>query len=138
MGENGATYPAGTPYSTIFPTGHIPAADLNPVAANLLKYIPLPNVGSNYEFNPVVAEVHDQTLGRIDHTISSKDAVWFYGLWERAHDHKDLPFFAATVPGFGQLDAIHWQQYTLAWNHTFSGETLNEARAATLGSTGFR
>ena len=31
-GENGATYAAGTPYSTIFPTGHIPAADFSPLA----------------------------------------------------------------------------------------------------------
>lgn len=128
VGESGATYPAGTPYSTLFPAGTIPAADINPVAANLLKYVPLPNVGSDYEFNPTVALVDDQYLGRIDHALDSKDDLWFYGLWERQHAQKDLPFFAATLPGFAELDSIHWQQYTAAWNHTFSGETLNEAR----------
>jgi hypothetical protein len=130
IGENGAIRPAGTPYSAIFPTGHIPGADINPVAANLLNYVPLPNVGSNYEFNPTVALVGDQYLGRIDHAISSKDAVWLYGLWERQRSRQDLPFFTATLPGFGQVDEKHWQQYTLGWNHTLSGDTLNEARVA--------
>src|SRR5208283_3633962 len=55
QGENGATYAAGTPYSTLFPTGHIPAADFNPLSVSLLnKYVPLPNFGGNeYSANPI-------------------------------------------------------------------------------------
>ena len=45
VGENGATYPAGTPYNVLFPSGQIPAADFNPIALNLLKSVPLPNLG---------------------------------------------------------------------------------------------
>ena len=37
VGEDGATHPAGTPYSTLFPTGHIPAGDLNPLALKLIS-----------------------------------------------------------------------------------------------------
>jgi hypothetical protein len=128
VGESGLTYAAGTPYSAIFPTGHIPAADFDPIAVNLLKDVPLPNMGSDYQFNPVVALQNDQYLGRIDHTISAKDTMWFYGLWQRKHDRQDLPFFGATLPGFAQVDNQHWQQYVADWSHTFSGTALNETR----------
>ena len=83
---------------------------------------------ANYEFNPVFGELDDQYLGRIDHTFSSKDAIWGYWLWERESDNSVLPFIGATLPGFGQTDAEHFQQYVAAWNHTFSGSMLNEAR----------
>ena len=33
VGENGATYPAGTAYNVLFPNGQIPAADFNPISA---------------------------------------------------------------------------------------------------------
>ena len=129
VGDNGQTYPAGTPYATIFSQGTIPTADFNSVAATQMnKYLPLPNVGANYEFNPVHAGLDDQYLGRIDHNISSKDSIWLYFLWERSPSTDTLPFIGATVPGFGQLSDEHWQQYTAAWNHTFNATTLNEAR----------
>jgi hypothetical protein len=121
-------FPAGTPYSTIFPTGQIPAADFNPISVNLLKFVPPPTVGNLFEFNPIVALSDDQYLGRIDHTIGSKDGIWFYGLWERRPDRVDLPFTGATLLGFAQTDQQHFQQYVADWNHTFSGTTLNEVR----------
>lgn len=128
VGESGATFPAGTPYSTIFPTGHIQLKDFNSVATGLLKYVPPPSVGNDYSFNPVFAQLDDQYLGRIDHTFNSKDSLYGYFLRERESDNQALPFIGATVPGFPQKDAEHWQQYTAAWNHTFSGSMLNEAR----------
>jgi hypothetical protein len=128
-GENGTVYPAGTPYSTIFPTGHIPQADFNSISANLLsKYVPLPNVGTDYEFNPAITTLDDQYLTRIDETFSSKDSIWGYWLWERIPTTSTLPFTGATLPGFAEVDKAHEQQYTLAWNHVFSPTTLNEAR----------
>jgi len=54
LGEDNAMHPAGTPYSAIFPSGTIPAADINPIAKTLLASIPAATVGSNYEFNPIV------------------------------------------------------------------------------------
>ncbi len=129
VGDNGQTYPAGTPYSTIFSNGTIPSADFNPISSNLLnKYVPLPTVGSLYEFNPGLNSIDDQYLTRIDETIDSNDSIWGYFLWERNPDTQVIPFTGATVPGFAQIDKVHWQQYTAAWNHTFNGTTLNEAR----------
>jgi len=75
-GENGTVFPAGTPYSTIFPTGSIPSVDFNPISSSLLsKYIPLPNSGTSYDFNPLTVGKVDQYLTRIDHTFGPKDAI---------------------------------------------------------------
>jgi hypothetical protein len=128
LGEDNITHPAGTAYSTLFPTQHIPTADFNPVAVNLLKFVPPATVGSNFTFNPVLTATDDQYLARVDHNFSSKDSVWGYFLWERFISTQALPFTGATVPGFAENDTEHWQQYTAAWNHTFSGSTLNEVR----------
>jgi len=128
VGEDGTTYPAGTLYTTIFPTGHIPQADINPISKTLLGFIPPATVGNNFEFNPVVKGIDDQYLARIDHTFSSKDALWGYFLWERNPSIQDLPFLGANLPGFSETDQRHWQQYAVAWNHTFSPTTLNEVR----------
>jgi hypothetical protein len=134
VGESGATFPAGTPYSTIFPTGNIPASDVNSVSKTLLSFIPSATVGNTFQFNPVVTEIDDQYLARVDHTFSSKDSLWGYFLWERQPSSQDLPFFGANLPGFGETDKRHWQQYSAAWNHTFSPTTINEAR---IGYTRF-
>ncbi len=135
-GENGTLYPAGTPYSTIFPTGHIPASDFNPLSLSLLnKFVPLPNQGtSEYSFVPVIAENQNQFFTRIDENISPKDRLWGGWLWETAPDTETLPFTGANLPGFAQSDKRHIQTYSLTWDHTFNPTTLNEAR---IGYTRF-
>jgi hypothetical protein len=135
VGENGTTYPEGTPYTTIFPTGKIPAVDINPISKTLLGFVPSPTTnGNQFQFNPILTGTDDQYLGRIDHTFSSKDSIWGYFLWERFPTVQDLPFTGANVPGFGATNKQHWQQYSVAWDHTFSPTTLNEAR---IGYTRF-
>lgn len=129
VGENGTSYPAGTAYSTIFPTGHIPQGDVNSISSSLLKFVPLPTTGINYEFSAGRPVTDNQYLVRMDHALSSKDSIWGYLLWESFKDTQTLPFTGATVPGFAQSDLEHWKQYTLAWNHSFSPTTINEARA---------
>jgi Carboxypeptidase regulatory-like domain len=132
VGDSGATYPAGTPYSTIFSNNTIPQADLNPLALKLMnQFVPLPNVGSNqYEFNPSTVGLDDQYITRIDQTFSSKDSIWGYWLWERNPTTSTLPFAGGSLPGFAADNVLHAQQYALAWNHIFNGTTLNEARFA--------
>jgi len=136
VGDDGTTYAAGTPYSTIFSNGQIPTADLNPLAVKLMnQYVPLPNgPGNTYLFNSSFASLQDQYIWRMDENISSKDSIWAFGLWERDPDHETEPFGGvypyggATLPGFTQTDNSHSQTYSISWNHTFSPTTLNEAR----------
>jgi hypothetical protein len=131
---NGNNQPAGTPYATLFPTGVIPAADLNALSLKLMnQYVPLPNSANNtYQFNPTETIKNDQYLGRIDEKLSNKDSVWFYGLYQASPFTETLPFTGATLPGFGNTNPEHYYEFTVAWNHTFSPTTLNELRFAYL------
>ncbi len=133
VGADGHTYFAGTPYKTLFPTGVIPAADLNPLAVKLMnQYVPLPNSGTNFSFAPTTSLSSDQYLGRIDEKVTNNDSVWFYGLYENFPANDSIPFTGADLPGFGSTNPEKTYQYTAAWNHTFSPTTLNEVRAAYL------
>ena len=44
--ERGHRLPPARRLRRIFPTGHIPAADVNPISQKLLSYVPLPNFGT--------------------------------------------------------------------------------------------
>lgn len=130
-GSNGATYAAGTPYNVLFPNGQIPAADFNPVALNLLKSVPLPNLdGNQYSFNPVETQDLEQGLFRVDHTIGNKDSIWAYALWEHDPSIHTLPFLGSTLPGNGENDTEFETQAVVQWSHTFNPTTLNEFRVA--------
>lgn len=130
VGENGATYPAGTPYSLLFPTGHIPQADFNPISQKLLNtYVPLPNLGLNsYSFNPEQIQDDEQGIARIDHTLNDKDALWATLFFEHSPTTHTESFYGATVPGFGEVDEFASKLFAAAWNHTLSATALNEFR----------
>jgi hypothetical protein len=129
-GPSGTTsFPAGTAYSTIFPTGQIPASDFNSVSSNLLKFIPS-TPGGVFTFSPTRRLLDDQFIARFDQAFSAMDSIWGYVLWERIPSTQDLPFTGATLPGFSETDKQHNQQYGATWNHTFNSTTLNEARVA--------
>ena len=134
VGTDGITHPAGTPYSTLFPTGVIPTADLNPLSLKLMnQYVPQANAaGNTFDFNPVESLKQDQYLGRIDGKLTNNDAVWFYGLYENAPFNDSVPFSGADLPGFTSTNPETTYEFTTAWNHTFSPTTLNEARVAYL------
>jgi hypothetical protein len=130
LATNLGTATAGTPYCVAFPTGVLPSTGLNSLATKLMnQFVPMSNAPNNqYQFNPSIPGVHDQYITRIDHTFSSHDSIWGYNFWERALTTQTLPFVGANLPGFGESDGAHSQQWALAWNHVFSGNTLNEAR----------
>jgi hypothetical protein len=131
VGDNGQTYLTGTPYSTIFPQGTIPAADFDSVCVGLMnKYVPLPNSpdGKEYLFSPISTASINQEIFRIDENLKSSDSLFAYGFISREPEMDDLPLGGATLPGFAEKGQENIYQYTLAWNHTFGGTSLNEAR----------
>ncbi len=132
QGENGATYPAGTPYNVLFPTGHIPTADFNPLAVSLLtKYVPLPNFGTNeYSFNPLEVQHFEQGIARIDQTFGNKDSLWGTIFIQHDLTSNTLPFLGSTLPGFGQTSPEASKQFIAQETHTFNPTTLNEFRVA--------
>lgn len=129
-GINGTVYPAGTPYSTLFPTGVIPTADLNPLALKLMnQFVPQANApGNTYAFNPTTTTTEDQYIWRVDEHIRPQDSLWAYGFWETHPSIDSLPFTGSTLPGFPETQQEHFQQYSADWTHIFSPTTVNEAR----------
>ena len=130
VAESGATMPAGTAYSVLFPTGHIPKADFNPLSLSLMnKYVLPPNeAGGLYGYDPIQRQKAHQGMSRIDETISDKDAVWGSLYLENIPTTHDVPFLGSTLPGFGETDSEFISQFIGAWNHTFNPTTLNELR----------
>lgn len=134
VGDSGAVYPAGTPYSTLFSGNFIPAADLNPLAVKLMNtYVPLPNSPGNlYSFNPIDTNSVNQGIVRIDHTFSPRDAVWFNAMFEDNTNPETLPFIGATLPGFGDINFESDKFFTFDWTHTFGASAVNELRLSYL------
>ena len=130
--SNGIVQPAFTPYCTLWPNGIVPTTDFNSVATNLVsRYVPLPNSGvSGYSFNPIHTDSDDQGLFRIDHTVTTQDSLWGYGLIEHNPGQNALPFFGATLPGFAGTANRNAYQFAAAWSHVFSATTLNELRTS--------
>jgi len=130
VGDNGTTYPAGTAYSTIFSNGTVPVADINPIAAKLIKnFVPAPNEANNiYSFQPQQNTTDNQYIFRIDQNIGKKDTLWGTWLQESQPSTETLPFVGATLPGFGETDQRHWKFLTLAWSHSINDHMINEVR----------
>jgi len=142
----GSMCPAGTSYGKyynanngllgngLFSTGVIPSQNLNALSLKLMnQFVPLPNAANNtYQFNPIETIKNDQYLGRIDEKLTSKDAIWFYGLYQNSPFNETLPFTGATLPGFGNTNPEKTYEFTVALNHTFSPTSLNELRFAYL------
>ncbi|MDD5542310.1 MAG: carboxypeptidase regulatory-like domain-containing protein [Acidobacteriia bacterium] len=129
-GENGTIYPAGTPYSTIFPTGHIPLSDFNSISAKLMNtFVPPPNSGlRSFLFNPITVGHTNQWIARVDHNISAKDNLFVNWFWQTNPNADTLPFTGSNLPGFGEFATRHIQQYTAGWTHIINDHMLNEAR----------
>ncbi|HET9741824.1 MAG TPA: carboxypeptidase-like regulatory domain-containing protein [Terriglobales bacterium] len=122
--------PAGSTWSSCFPTGIIPASAFNPLAVKLAQqFVPLPNGPNNtFIFNPQTTTVQDQGIARIDGNVTSKDQLWGLMVFEHRPTSDTLPFTGSTLPGFGDVSTRETHQFTADWNHVFSPTTLNEFR----------
>jgi Carboxypeptidase regulatory-like domain len=127
--------PAGTAYTTLFPSGNIPVnADFNPLAVKLVNQFSAFNAAGSVQVSPVTTATYNQYLGRIDYNLTSNDRIWFYGLWQTNPSVDSLPFTGSDLPGLPEQAQRHTQQYSASWTHTFTPTTLNELR---LGYTRF-
>jgi hypothetical protein len=137
VGDDGTTYPAGTPYGTIFSSGTVPTVDINAVSQKLLAFVPAPNFCSGcvpgilnaYSFNATESAKDSQYLYRIDQVFNAKDSLW--GTWfnESLPDISTVPFFGATLPGFSEADGDTSKFLSLSWSHVFNDHMLNELHA---------
>ncbi len=119
-------------WSTVFPTNTIPTNCMDPVAVDLLHFVP----GSNrpdgtYQSAPASADTQNQFTIRIDHHINSRQNFSFYYYF--TNDANFQPFYnfqasGANVPGFGTNVGSRYQQYNPSHTWTISNSLINEFR----------
>jgi hypothetical protein len=111
--------------------GVFPTSTFNSIATKLAtQYVPAPNSGStNYIFNSTTATKTDQYIGRVDFSINSRNQITALGIYQKTAVVDTLPFSGASLPGFGDQDLEHIQQYTAEYTHQFSASAVNDFAA---------
>jgi len=136
-----AGVPWGSPFGStspgVFPTdangnATIPSACMDPVAVDLLRFVPGANrPDGTYQAVPSAAENADQFTVRLDHHINDHQSFSFYYYYT---DEKNFnPFYnfqasGANVPGFGTQVGSRYQQYNPSHTWTISNSLVNEFR----------
>jgi hypothetical protein len=129
----GSAAPAsGVSWGAVFPTSKIPVVCQDPVAADLLKYVPhLPQGASFFQAVPTGSDRQDQFTMRLDHRLSSSQNLNVYYYFTDESLFQPLAFFqaaGANVPGFGSNVGQRYQQWNISHTWTLRNDVVNEAR----------
>lgn len=133
----GTTPAAGVNWGSIFPTdannnAAIPTQCMDPVAVDLLRYVPGANrADGTYQTVPVSSDRQDQFTVRLDHHINDHQTFSFYYYY--TDDNQLQPFYnfqasGANIPGFGSKVGSRYQQYNPSHTWTITSSLVNEAR----------
>jgi hypothetical protein len=108
------------------PTTAIPSEQITSTSKALLAYLPSPTtsaLSNNYTFNSVSSQKYNQFSVRVDHVLSSKDTA--FGTYQFYNSYTvsagSLPLFGSTAPARDQV-------ISLAEDHSFTPNLINEAR----------
>jgi hypothetical protein len=127
----GGTVPApGVAWNAIFPTGVIPVACQDPVAANLLQRFVPPGQNGLYQAIPVGTDNADQFTLRFDHRINDHQNFTGYYYFNDSRQLEPYDKFeqaGANVPGFGNNNNLRFQQWNFTHTWTVNNALVNEA-----------
>ena len=120
------------PYASIFPGNIIPTACQDPVAADLLRFVPGANTGNGF-FQAVLTgtDRRDQPTMRFDHHINDKQqfsAYYYLSDESTFNPFNNFQAAGANVPGFGSFVKQRFQQWNLSHTWTLSNSVVNEFR----------
>jgi hypothetical protein len=134
----------GVAWASIFPTGVIPAACQDPVAANMLSlYVPQSNIGTNeYQVVPVGTNNADQVTFRFDHRINDHQnltAYYYFNDQRQLQPYNTFEEAGGNVPGFGNFNNLRYQQWNFTHTWTINTALVNEAHFTYMreGELGF-
>ena len=119
-------------WSTVFPGNVIPQSCMDPVAQNLLKFVPPANAANgNYQAVPVQSDTQDQFTARIDHRITDKQnlSIYYYYTDDKLiQPFYDFQYSGANIPGYGAIVGQRFQQWNPSHTWTISNSLVNEFR----------
>ncbi len=120
------------PWSSVFPGNVIPAPCMDPVASDMLRFIPAANrPDGTFQGVPVSRVRGDQTTFRFDHRINNRQnfsAYYYFNDDTNFQPFNNFQAAGANVPGFGGNVAERFQQWNLSHAWTLTNAIVNEAR----------
>ena len=106
---------------------------IDPTAANVLPFFPLPNSGENgYIGTQTLVENNDQFGLRVDHYLSRADTLNFRYMYSSGPTTDPLSPVGANVPGFPVGEYDRAQNLVAQEAHVFSATTIGVARFSYL------
>jgi hypothetical protein len=123
----------GTPgWSTVFPTNQIPTACQDPVAANLLRFVPPANRSDGtFQAVPVQSDTQDQFTARVDHRLTDKQnlSIYYYYTDDKLlQPYYNFQYSGANIPGYGANVGARYQQWNPSHTWTITNSLVNEFR----------
>jgi hypothetical protein len=113
------------------PNNQLPAID--PTAANVLPFFPLPNRGSNgFIATQTLVQNNDQFGFRLDHYLSHADTLNFRYMYSAGPTTDPLSPVGANVPGFPVGEDDRAQNFVAQETHVFSPTIIGVARFSYL------
>ena len=109
---------------------------IDPVAANMLGFFPLPNNGSNgFITTQTLAENNDQFGLRLDHYLTPADNLNFRYMFSTGPTTNPVSPSGASVPGFPVGEYDRAQNFVSQETHVFSPATIAVLRFSFLRNT---
>ncbi len=109
---------------------------IDPIAANVLPFFPMPNNGSNgYISAQTLSENNDQFGLRLDHYLSHADTLNFRYMYSSGPTTDPLSPVGANVPGFPVGEYDRAQNFVTQETHIFSSSVIGVARFSYLRNT---
>jgi hypothetical protein len=108
--------------------GDFSGANLSPIATKLVStYVPTASNGTyGYNFNSTVGTKSNQYIGRIDYSLNPRNQFTALGIYFKSTVASTIPFTGASLPGFGENDIEHIQQYTFDYVRQISASAVND------------
>ncbi|HVO62402.1 MAG TPA: TonB-dependent receptor [Terriglobales bacterium] len=123
--------PPNPPVPQPVPGNKIPFID--PISANLLQFIPLPNRGPNsFVSTETLHDASDQFGVRLDHYLTAADVLNFRYMFSNSTVFDPLSTSGANVPGFPVGEAHRAQNFVAQETHTFSPHLIGLFRFSFL------
>ncbi len=116
---------------TPYPNNQLPA--ISPLSQNLLNFFPLPNSGTNFHVSTETQRDDNDQFGvRLDHNISSTDALNVRYSFSDGSRFNPLPSSGASVPGFPGTEERRPQNFAVQYTRVFSPTTVGVFRFSFL------
>jgi Carboxypeptidase regulatory-like domain/TonB dependent receptor len=107
--------------------------DINPLSSGLLSLFPLPNAGTNlFTSTQIVTQNYDQFGIRLDHYLTSSDALNFRYMFNQGNQFNPIPTSGASVPGFPVGQDQRAQNFVAQETHTFNPNLIGVLRFSYL------